>query len=312
MTDFDIIQYFEDNDIEYWTKGKNVHKGWVNVTCPFCGDHSYSGNNHCGINLKSMMVNCWLCGPKGFITKLIAEIEECSFAQANTIIAKYGGESIFLKNEYKDIDLTKKVESRLCLGDILPKESSNQFSKLHLNYLKGRNFDSDIIIPKYKLKCCHNIGQYKFRIIIPIIQDRRIVNFTSRDVTGKTDIRYKTCPDEKAILPMTHCLYNIDNVRGDTILIMEGATDVWRFGNGTVAILRTGFSDAQINLILQKRVKRAFVIFDSEPQAINRANQLARKLGLLLDHAEVIELSEGDPCSLPERDIVYLKKEIGL
>jgi len=169
-----------------------------------------------------------------------------------------------------------------------------------------------VIIPKYKLKACHNIGDYKFRIIIPIIQNKNIIHFTSRDVTNKTDLRYKTCPDELALIPMTHCLYNIDNVRGETILVMEGATDVWRFGNGAVAILRTEFSNAQINLILEKRVKRAFIMFDSEPQAIWRANQLARKLGPFIDHTQVIELSEGDPCSLPEKDVEYLKKEIGL
>ena len=308
-TDFDIIQYFEDNDIEYWTKGKNIAKGNIAITCPFCGDHHYSGNNHCGVHLKSKMFYCWLCSAKGYVNNLIAEIEECSLAQANTIIAKYSGESIFPEKAYTP---TANKNTRRHFGEILPKGASNQFSKLHLDYLKGRNFDPDVIIPKYKLKCCHNIGAYKFRIVIPIIQDRRIVHFTSRDVTGKTDIRYKTCPDEIAILPMTHCLYNIDNVRSDTILIVEGATDVWRFGNGTVAILRTGFSNAQINLILGKRIKRAFIMFDSEPQAIGRANQLARRLGMCIDHTEVIELKEGDPCSLPEADVAYLKKEIGL
>ena len=48
-------------------------------------------------------------------------------------------------------------------------------------------------------------------------------------------------------------------------------------------------------------------MFDSEPQAIGRANQLARKLGPFIDHTQVIELSEGDPCSLPEKDVEYLK-----
>lgn len=310
--DFDIIQYFEDNDIQYWTKGKNVHKGWINVTCPFCGDHKYSGNNHCGINLKSKMVNCWLCGPKGFISNLITEIEEISTVQANTIIEKYSRESTLFKKEYQSMGNGKKIDSWRQNGRILPKEATNQFPKIHLDYLKGRNFDPNIIIPKYKLLACHNFGKYKFRIIIPIIQQRQIVHFTSRDVTGKAKLRYLTCPEEETLLSMRDCLYNIDNTKGSTILIMEGATDVWRFGDGTVAIMRTGFSNEQINLIIQKNIKNAFVMFDSELQAIERANQLARKLGPFIDHTEVIELKEGDPCSLPDSDIKYLKKIINL
>lgn len=313
MTDnFDIIQYFEDNEIEYWTKGKNVHKGWVNVTCPFCGDHSYSGNNHCGIHLEAKTVNCWLCGPKGFVVNLIAELEECSFAQANTIIAKYPNDDIFFEKSYKDIEKGEKIDSRLCLDSILPKESTNQFPKMHLDYLKSRNFDPDIIIPKYKLKACHNIGSYKFRIIIPIIQNRKIVNFTSRDVTGESGIRYKACPEENAIAPMTQCLYNIDNVRGRSILVMEGATDVWRIGNGAVGILRTGFSNAQIELILRKNIDKAFVMFDSELQAIRRAKQLVGQLSVHINHVQMIELSSGDPGDSTEAEVNHLKKIIGI
>ena len=35
-----LFEFLDDYDIEYWTEGKNVVKGWVNITCTFCDDDS--------------------------------------------------------------------------------------------------------------------------------------------------------------------------------------------------------------------------------------------------------------------------------
>ena len=46
MQNFDIISYLENRGVSYWTEGKNVTDGWVNINCPFSPDPS----NHLGIN----------------------------------------------------------------------------------------------------------------------------------------------------------------------------------------------------------------------------------------------------------------------
>jgi len=36
----DFVKLFQDYNIKFWIEGKNVSKGWVNITCPLCGDKS--------------------------------------------------------------------------------------------------------------------------------------------------------------------------------------------------------------------------------------------------------------------------------
>jgi len=60
----DIISLFENNDIEFYSSGKNNSRGWVELNCPFCGnDPSF----HLGVNLSSGIFHCWICGAKGGI-----------------------------------------------------------------------------------------------------------------------------------------------------------------------------------------------------------------------------------------------------
>ncbi|KKN04850.1 hypothetical protein LCGC14_1093450, partial [marine sediment metagenome] len=166
---FDPIAYFENRDIVYSTEGKNVTEGWCNIECPFpfCNDPS----NHMGVNLESKLFSCWACGEKGGMDRLIQELEGCTWPESQVILSQ------FQENPYKDIPLdtkypetgSKTVRSR-DMKDILS-SFSDQFPKIHLNYLKGRDFDPEILIPKYRLKACYNTGKYKFRIIAPVIMD---------------------------------------------------------------------------------------------------------------------------------------------
>ena len=54
---FDVYEYLDDRGLVYSEEGDNVSEGWVNITCPFCGDDK----NHMGINLRSKYFHCWIC-----------------------------------------------------------------------------------------------------------------------------------------------------------------------------------------------------------------------------------------------------------
>ena len=296
LENFDILQYLDDKEIEHSEFGKNVTRGWTNISCLWCEDPS----NHLGINLTTKFMNCWACGTKGPATKLIREIEECSWAEANTIVEKYQDNTF----EYLKQDI--QIRSNHV---ILPKEATDVLPKLHRKYLQSRNFDPDTLVLKYDIKACYNIGDWKFRLIIPIYMDRKLVCFTSRDVTGKAESAYKHCPNEKAIIPAKECVYNIDSVK-DKVLIMEGVFDVWRFGDGAVDTFGIEFTLAQINLLRKKNLKEAYILFDPEPLAMKKAEELGNILSVFIPWVEAIELEKGDPADMSNKEARKLKNEL--
>jgi len=295
---FDPIAYFEDRNIEYSTEGKNVTEGWCNIECPFpfCNDPS----NHMGINLESKLFSCWACGEKGGMDRLIQELEGCSWSESQVILSQ------FQENPYKDIPLDTKYPetgSKTAyskdIKDILS-PFSDQFPKIHLNYLKSRDFDPDILIPKYKLKACYNVGKYKFRVIAPVIMDNEIVSFVGIDVTRQAKIPYKNASDIESIIPIKSCLYNLDNAN-ETVILVEGITDVWRIGDGAVATLGKKVTMEQINLLIRKGIIRIYLLPDSD--AYYEWEQLAFTIAPLFDYVELLELNSGDPANLQENKL---------
>ena len=297
---FDIISYLEDKRIEYRTEGKNVSRGWVEVNCPWCDDPSF----HLGINLENKYLNCWRCGPKGMVTNYIKTIERCSERQALRIIQQY---QLPTMTEIKKETQTSKIETTS--HDILPKSAKLPLPKLHREYLIARGFDPEEIARKYKILACENTGSYKFRIIIPVIMDGKIVSFTARDVTGKAETRYKSCPSSKSIRPIKHCLYNYDSIKeSGPIIVVEGPLDVWRIGREAVATFGINFTKEQVKLLLQKRPRKVIIVYDGEEKAIRKAYELASLISPFSE-VKVVELDRGkDPCDLTEEEINEIRK----
>jgi hypothetical protein len=291
---FDTKAYLDDRGINYKSEGKNISSGWIGINCPFCGDQS----NHLGI--KETGFNCWRCGTKGNIVKLIQEIDSCNYYQACDTIR------LFESALFPDL----KSDIRKRLGDkILPAESSKTFPEIHSDYLQNRGFNPSFLIEKYNLYACYNLGNYKFRVIIPIIEDGSVVNFTALAVSGQIP-KYIHCNNQQAIIPMKECLYNIESVK-DIALIVEGVTDVWRMGDGCVATMGTEYTTEQVKLLVDKGVKKAHVMFDSEDFAIKKARKLANSLSVFMD-SETIELETGDPGDFTDQQALELREEIGL
>jgi len=304
---FDIVAYLEDrgHDVHYPGE-KNVSQGWVNITCPYawCDDPSW----HMGINLETKFYSCYKCGEKGFVTTLMQELEGgCSLAEVNGII-----------DEFQDVtfpELKKEVLRPRHSTLHLPKGSSKDFPSIHYNYLKGRRFDPDFLIERYDLYAIHNLGEYgfKFRIVIPIYLEGKMVSYTALDVTGKKaeEDKYRNCPNENTVIPTRQCLYNLDSVE-DKVLIVEGPADVWRWGQGAVGMFGVKYTLDQVGLLLtRKKVKKAFVMFDTGEEELRQAYKLAGTLNSLIPHVEVLELPSGDPDDLSDEEVRELRKDLG-
>lgn len=291
-----IIAYLESQNINYYTQGKNVTYGWVNIQCPFCSDHS----NHLGINLSSNKFNCWICGEKGYIEKLIGRLENThTKTKIKHIISEYPDEIRSQTPKHNE------PETRVCK---LPKHTKDTWEQYHYEYFKNRRFDPKELTEQYNLKYCNNVSNYKFSVVIPIIENRSLVNFSTVNVFTR---QYRHCPNTEAAVSMKHCLYNIDSV-GESMIVVEGIADVWRIGRGAVATFGIEYTKEQVQKILKKCVRNVFVLFDAEPQALNKAEQLCQHLNTLpgIDKTEMILLPEGDPADMSNEDAKALRTSL--
>jgi DNA primase len=290
---FDIIAFLDDRGISYSESGKNISSGWLGTQCPFCED----GSTHLGIHTRTKNISCWKCGVKGNILKFIQEIDHIPINKAHQVLEQFQDHSL----SYLDAPQRKVTENEVKF----PKGSSKNFVGKFTNWISSRNFNPAEIIRKYDLYCCHLIGDFKFRIIAPVYHQRELVSYTGRDVTNKSDLRYKNCPIEQSKIPIKECLYNIDSVR-DKVIIVEGITDVWRMGDECVATFGTQYTRKQIALL--SGIAKAFVLYDADASV--QAEKLANDLSAIISYVEVITLDSGDPADLSPIDAIRLRNKV--
>jgi DNA primase len=286
---FDAISFLEEFGIRYWTEGKNTQEGWVNITCPFCSDST----NHGGFNIKKGYYNCWHCGHH-FLDKVIQSLTGLDFIESKRTLEKYLKAALIRNNLNKK---KKEIE----VNKVEFPTGSKELREIHRKYLEKRNFDPFFIMDEYNILGTGHLGNYKFKIIAPIYFEGRMVSYQGRDITGKLEVKYKACRKDLEIIHHKDILYNIDRAKKDSVVICEGITDVWRLGENSVATFGIKYTQNQL-LLLAKRFKRAFILFDSEVDAQRRAENLARALSGFGLEVENIELEKGDPADLKQDD----------
>lgn len=296
---FDVLKFLDDFDISYQSSGKNVSRGWVELSCPFCDDPS----THLGVNLDSSLFHCWICSAKGGPTKLVRALLKCNWEQAKATVKKFTDWSLV---ELFDEDLIPK---KLKLPSEFTLLTPNTIPQLVSEYLTQRNFNPEELIRKYQLYYPGPLGTYKLRLVVPILRRNRIVNFVCRDVTGKTTTRYRNCPNEEAEVLLNSLLYGIEEVPdGEPIVLVEGIFDKWRLGYGAVATFGTNVTSEQA-LILQKKRPSKIFLFGDPDVTQKKYEKIASKLWF----AEVESIGidfEGDPADLPPSEARYIMKEL--
>lgn len=118
--------------------------------------------------------------------------------------------------------------------------------------MHARRFDNTHF-EKYDIRYCYNAThEYRAasgRIIVPFYVGGALVGWQGRYVGEPPDKRipkYYTCPG----LRKTAMLYNYDAARGKPyVVVFEGVTDVWRFGDCSVAMLGKELAPAQRMLL---------------------------------------------------------------
>ena len=297
---YDILSFLSEYSIPYKSSGKNVSTGWVEVKChaPLCNDPS----EHLGINLSSGSFHCWKCGNKGNFYTLVSQLTKERRNKIEEIVAHFQIGLATKKQEH----IKKTIQEENILPKVLTK-----LPNLHKEYLIERGFDPKEIQREYKIVAQYHTGDYSYRLIIPVFVEGKMVTFTSRDVTGEQKLKYKSCPNEKSIIPIKQCLYNIDSVQqGGNILIVEGVFDVWRMGGSCIATFGTEVTKAQIYLLIEKELTNIYIMYDSD--AYKKSEQLAYKLSPFTKKVEVIKLSKEDPANLSHQEALEIRKSLNI
>jgi DNA primase len=295
----DVIQLLTDYNIPYSTEGKNVHAGWIGMRCIHCEDAS----DHLGWNLDDEFFSCWRCGAHK-TTDTIAKLLNVDYREAKNIIRKYGGVSSYTPPETVVKTNTKPHQ--------LP-SGTYPLAHNHISYLEHRRFDSEQLEYDWHLLGTGPVSKlddidFKHRVIAPILWDGRQVSFQGRDVTGKSDLRYITCPEDREVVHHKNILYGSQKHWESTGIVCEGITDVWRFGLTACATFGIKYTAEQVRVIARS-FKRVAVCFDNEPQAVAQANQLVSELKFRGIDAFRIPIV-GDPGGMKQQEANYLVKQI--
>jgi hypothetical protein len=265
----DVQQLYDDYGIPFADEeDKHYHNGWVNTSCPFCGD---SSKMHLGYHIEGNYFNCWRCG-KHSTNETLSIMLNVSTRQIKEIILLY--DSPIIREQPKIIIRKKAFKLPSDISPLLPH---------HEKYLAGRGFDPKQLEREWGLMGTGPMSflddiNYSHRIIAPIYWNGKQVSFQGRDVTNHHPKKYMACPIPREIIHHKHILYGKQEKWTDTGVCVEGITDVWRFGYYSFAVFGIEYTLEQVRVI-SKAFHRVMVIFDGgEVKAQEKASKLVSEL----------------------------------
>jgi len=277
------------------TDHKHTREGWTQVRCPFCSGHD---GWHLGYEHATGRFTCWRCGWHHPI-EVLQTLADATKNQAYALLRKY---------KQRASERQQVAAVRYSSKCVLPL-GSEAMTKRHKRYLEERDFDADKLAAEYGLLGTGPIGLFKHRVVIPIYLNGELISYQARDITGHSDLRYRTCRLEDSVYNLKHSLYNIDRATSESVVVVEGVTSIWRLGYNSVATYGIKFTIQQVQMLRQ--FKRVFVFFDpNESQARLQARKLADALSMFCD-VEILDIdADIDPAELEQEDADALMKEL--
>lgn len=295
MIEFNRI--FTINHVEF-TTAKN--KGWTNVSCVFCSDHS----NALGFNNEDGHCTCFKCGHH-HTDEALAKVLNVNEVVARQILSEFS-------NGVTIRDVRKSKGKNLKLP-------SSGFTEREIAYLKSRRFVPSQVA---KFGVCGGgmFGKWSFRIIIPLYYKGMLVSWTARSIYSKkfceeNEInRYKNLSIEESVINPKHCLYNIDNVKGDEVFLVEGPMDCLRLATydvPSVCCWGSSITEEQ-KVLLFKNFNKIHILFDNDETGFYKAESLQKDLealGLEVDvmNGLIKKFGKNDPAEFGYRECEQLK-----
>lgn len=294
---------FEDYKIDYSLK---TNRGWVNTKCVYCGGSSYK----LGFNPTEDYCTCFACGSHN-LKETLSKILSVPKKDIDDVIEQYKTRTIIL-NKLND----KKTTAVKNL--VLPTDT---FTPIERKYLKSRNFNPSYLHKKYNVVGGGIVGDWKYRIIIPVIINGKIVSWTGRSILEKSKLdelkipRYKNLEIKKSVINPKECLFNLDNSKNKTVVLTEGPFDVMRLGDDFICSFGTSLTQSQIKEI-RLRYDKIFIMFDNEVEAQQKARNYGQMLSSVGVDVEIVDaysdFNKNDGGELNDEEVKIIRKELCL
>jgi len=298
-----ILKLYQNFNIEIASEGhKHARPGWINTECPFCG-----GNNpgyHLGFNEGNKYFYCWRCGYHKKIDT-ISKLLNLPYSEARKLLNEYEVDNAPSEE--------RKISPPIQLKAFRFPSYSLAMKNNHRQYLEHRGFDPEYIEKEWGVMGTGPVSRldgisYKYRLLVPITWDKKIVSFQTRDITNRQSLRYITCPKDREKIFHKHIIYGQQEKWDEVGVCVEGVFDVWRLGTPAFATFGIEYTFEQMRLI-SKLFRKVFIIFDPEPQAQKKANELKIELQFRGLKCESI-LLDCDPGDLKQNEADYIVKNL--
>ncbi len=180
-----------------------------------------------------------------------------------------------------------------------------------LGWLVGDRRFSPEILDRYGVQLCLQTFKKEFRlaqgrIIIPIRMHGQYVGWQARCIgepPNKSTPKYFTCPG----MPVRQILYNYDRAKASPyIVLFEGVTDVWRYGDCSMAMLGKSLKYEQSLLLGSTFQNRQPIIFCLDPDAWDDSALTIHQMEQLCPNPLIrVRLPDGwDPATL-DRSVLH-------
>ena len=182
-------------------------------------------------NSKSNKFHCWKCKYGGSINRLIEDFGNSEdIKKINYILPQ---EKSFKKEIKKDFDFNDMIVCKLP-EDFKPLNVPNNSSrhyKAAVKYVVETRKISWDIINKYNIGYTEDIGNRKYRIIIPSYNSFGKINYyVARSYYESVKPNYMAPPKEE--VARTEIIFNLKNVNFDLpVILVEGAFDMFHLYN---------------------------------------------------------------------------------
>lgn len=301
-----ITSLFRKYNIIYWTEGKNVSVGYVNISCPFCPDGDPS--NHCGTCIDSMIFHCWRCGKTGHFSFLLAVkagishqkvLELLDFGHVDfkrSVVSQ-------IKERFQEEDESEETKElkEINLPEYFELVTPDLKCKLLDDYLERRRYNRDDAI-KYGCGICR-VGDMSCRMVIPVYFHGKLVAYQGADMTGRSETKYRA---DSVKSNVKRVLYDYDNLKdANWIVVTEGVFDKWRVSKNAVCSFSSTLTNDQKHLIIQKKPERLTFLYDSD--AYWTALKQSKYFKAFVDRVDVVKLPpDKDPDDLEKEEILEL------
>jgi len=279
--------------IPYITEGHHhCTDGFVQIDCPFCSKDSQHWRM--GINSRYLYATCWTCGRHGLLESLAASSGQ-SIRAIKGFVCEVEGESGPAQEKPRPSGVLRLPAGR---GPLL---------EPHRRYLKRRGFDPDEIVRLWGVEGIGPLGKYAWRLMIPIHLHGEIVSFTTRAISDKHGLRYRSAEPKDEKYLHKDLLYGEDYCR-HALIVVEGPLDVWAIGPGAVCTF--GPVTAAQRLRISKYAVRCLCM-DNEPAAQAKARELMDELSVFPGETYNVTFSRGkDASRAPCDEVLELRRRI--